>query len=169
MRNVFRRSMVVAVVAATLATFAVATPAQAVSTVQYKNRGDCLSATRPSQDNVAGMAPCRQPNTHWVIIDKGEWNGHQLVQLKNNWNGRCLDSHGSTTGTQTYVIGCNTGSYQIWEVFVNSNNTRTFKSWGAWDGPRRHMCLWGQGTSEPPAIGACDVRAAEQQFTRISG
>jgi hypothetical protein len=97
---------------------------------------------------------------------------NDVVKLRNVRYNRCLDSHAGRNGDNAYNIGCNTGNYQLWEVFYN--NTRTFKSWGAWKNQGLHLCVgservgFGDGSVQYfPVLQTCNRNSAQQQWSKL--
>ena len=131
-------------VAALLATVLFAAPAQADTVRTYYNG---------YIGNHAYLAPHDDSSGAYMFM--GAWyydwhvqqisdspSGHDRVYLKTAASGgRCLDDHAVSSGGKAVAISCNGGDYQIWEVFYESNNSRVFKSWGAWTKQSRHLCL----------------------------
>jgi hypothetical protein len=90
-----------------------------------------------------------------------------LLQLKNVQYGTCLDSNATDTGP-VFTRGCNTGDYQIWEIFrtVSGGTTYfTFKSWGAWTLQGRHRCIATEGTNAQLHLAVCDTTNQRQQWS----
>ena len=78
--------------------------------------------------------------------------------------GRCLDDHAAASGGRAWVISCNGGDYQLWEVFYQSNGSRVFKSWGAWTKQGRHLCLASTSGSYYAVMTTCNESAQRQQW-----
>ena len=75
----------------------------------------------------------------------------------------CLDSHAATSGGAAWVVRCNGGNYQKWEVFYPSNGTRVFKSYGAYTQQGLHLCLSSSG-DHAVIMATCNANAARQQW-----
>lgn len=160
----------VAVVAAIVGMLALAGPAQAVeSVVKYQN-GNCIGINDGSiqTSQPVDMISCSGTKANWgVTTIDSDWNGHPIARFINKATGLCLDTlgHGLNQGVWTYA--CNTGHYQWFEVFTNSNGTRTFKSYAAYyDQGGQHLCLEDNGNGLPVTLQTC-TSAANQQFTRV--
>ena len=158
-------SAVLAVLTTTVATLSLAAPADAADSLRrLKNDGYATWAfgnPSPARAMTSG-AGGEYPEMVWRYQPRGTLNGHPLVKFQNNYNGRCLDSHASTT--QVWLIGCNTGSYQLWEVFVNSDGSHTYKSYGAWVNQRAHVCMVAQGVQGYLNLTTCNATAGTQQW-----
>jgi hypothetical protein len=91
-------------------------------------------------------------------------SGHTRVFLKTTTGNRCLDSHAGNVGNAVYVLSCNGGDYQIWEVFYPGNGTRVFKSWGSWTQQSRHLCMTSSSDPTVVNLATCNQNAARQQW-----
>lgn len=133
-------------------------PAQAADSNTYvKNArfsGWAFSAN--AVDDALVTAVCCGPTTVWRYQPRQTSpSGHALVKLQNNANGGCMDSARSLNAVATR--GCNTGTYQLWEVFNNSGGTRTYKSWGAWVNQGAHVCMSASDSTDWLRLGPCNV------------
>jgi hypothetical protein len=167
-RGVARALTVIGTVIAAVAL--IAGPAQA-ATVQYKNSkwsSKCMSISTSSAAGPAVGLTCSSSSTsdNWTIIGRGtSTSGRALQQLQNASNGRCLDSHAALAGGTAYVIGCNSGNYQVWEIFLNSGGTRTFKSWGAWTLQNSHVCLQMPLNGGDLKMATCNTGSTDQRWS----
>jgi len=91
-------------------------------------------------------------------------SNHDRVFLKTYDGGRCLDSHAGNVGNAAWVINCNGGDYQIWEVFYQSNGSRVFKSWGSWTQQSRHLCITSSSDPTVVNLATCSETATRQQW-----
>ena len=156
--------------AVTVAVLSFAVPAHAASIVRYAiddgSQSKCLQAVNQS-DARASLGDCRTMRANeWKVEDKTNpaISPNTMVKLVNQGNNRCLDSYTNSTSTVVYAIGCNTGNNQLWEVFFNSDGSRTFKSWGSWKSKGTHLCLyWDVNIA---TLATCNANAAHQQWIR---
>lgn len=147
------RMLAVAVVVAIASTPAMAAPAQAVDSYVYLNNNywnrTWVAHTTGAVGRVnlavpgVGHGGGDYPYTLWRYQPRGTLNGHELVKFQNDDSGYCLDSRGSVV--EIWASGCNTGAYQLWEVFRNANGSRTYKSYGAWINQHAHVCMKATG------------------------
>jgi hypothetical protein len=129
---------------AVLATAVVlAAPASAVDTdrrVQNVESGQRIFATAVGGSEATTTTCCTRI-VSWKFEPRGTSpSGHVLAKFQSNQNNGCLDSHG-VSSSQVFNIACNTGDYQLWEVFNNSNGTQTFKSWGDFTHGNLNTCM----------------------------
>ena len=167
-RRVWWPAVIMSVLAALVVAGTSAGPAQAADSLRYlKNDGYATWAFgSPSVGRaLTSSAGGEYPEMVWRYQPRSTLNGHPLVKFQNNYNGRCLDSHASTT--QVWIIGCNTGSYQLWEVFVNSDGSHTYKSYGAWVNQRAHVCMVAQGVQGYLNLTTCNATAGTQQWRSL--
>lgn len=152
------------------ASLALASPAHAVEYPAYANKanGQCLQGT--SADNpVLSYACDNGSDQDWEIESRPQTGtSNQVVKLRNVRYNRCLDSYGGVRYDAPYTVGCNSGNYQLWEVFINSNGTRTFKSWGAWKHQGLHLCLSSSpsGPNASDLLNICNRNSDYQQWHR---
>jgi hypothetical protein len=100
----------------------------------------------------------------WKSVAKGRSaSGHSLIQLKSLLNGRCIDSNAAAAGGIAWLRGCNTGDYQIWEVFRDGDHF-LFKSWGAWTQQGWHLCLKATGNPGTVKMAVCDPNNDGQRW-----
>jgi hypothetical protein len=168
-RNVLTRTLMVASVV--LGSLAVVSPAQAADTPTYQNRGTGQCIEGSYSDNVqVPMYRCDGTVIQdWEIEERPQpQTGQMVVKLRNIAANKCLDSGFNGANQFVYTKGCNTGNYQLWEVFINSNGTRTFKSWGAWVHHGQHLCLSTNGVDRSPLVGVCNAANPIQQWYRQS-
>ncbi|GAB3901788.1 ricin-type beta-trefoil lectin domain protein [Kibdelosporangium lantanae] len=91
-------------------------------------------------------------------------SGHDRVFLHASGDANlCLDQHAATNGGAAWVISCNGGNYQIWEVFYESNHSRVFKGWGSWTQQSLHLCLSSSGNTAV-IMATCNESASRQQW-----
>jgi hypothetical protein len=168
-RNSLKRSVVAA--ATVLASLAVASPAHAAEYPTYANKkwGECLRG-RGYDAVPLWTDPCNNSSEQdWEVESRPQsGTSNDVVKLRNVRYNRCLDSNAGVNDDPAVNTSCNTGTYQLWEVFYNSNGTRTFKSWGAWKHQGLHLCL-----SEIPDgrdywvyIRTCDRNSSLQQWIK---
>ncbi|MCX4909093.1 RICIN domain-containing protein [Streptomyces sp. NBC_00878] len=150
---------------------ATATPAQAVTYPAYADKayGECLEG-RSLDTGPLALWPCDNSSEQdWEVESRPQsGTSNDVVKLRNIRYNRCLDSHAGVNNDYLFNISCNTGNYQLWEVFYNSNGTRTFKSWGAWRHQGLHLCLSSNpaGRDFSPLLKTCNRNSAYQQWTR---
>lgn len=108
---------------------------------------------------------------NWAPTAKGTLNGRNLRQFQyvahrpdttKPWGG-CMDSKGVASGGRPGTVACNTGDYQIWQIFKNGNGSLTFKNLGSWTNQGRHLCL-GVNSSKTVQMLTCDADSAYQQW-----
>ncbi|BFU42280.1 hypothetical protein KRMM14A1004_05170 [Krasilnikovia sp. MM14-A1004] len=95
------------------------------------------------RNHAAGVESLFGRATSWSVEDKGTINGHHKVRLVDASrvpSDGCLDSHAEVNGGHPYVIACNSGDYQIWEVFKTGDYV-VFKSYGAYTQQHVHVCV----------------------------
>jgi hypothetical protein len=144
-------------------------PAQAAETTHgyynaYIGNTRWLVAYEDSGDTQAFMSNFVGQTWHIQQISDSP-SGHDRVFLKTESSGgRCLDSHAAKNGGGAWVISCNGGDYQIWEVFYESNNARVFKSWGAWTKQGLHLCLATTSANHYVIMSTCNESSARQQW-----
>jgi hypothetical protein len=169
MRNGVTRILLVAAVV--LGSLTVVSPAQAADTPTYRNRatGQCLEGSW-TDDGPTEMFSCDGTTFQdWLIEERPQPQTQQMVvKLRNVRTGTCLDGGNDGPNQFFYTRGCNTGNYQLWEVFINSNGTRTFKSWGAWVHHGRHLCISTNGPERRPLVGNCNAANPIQQWDRLA-
>ncbi|MEU1345223.1 RICIN domain-containing protein [Streptomyces sp. NPDC005827] len=169
MRNSLKGALVAAVTV--LASIAVVSPAQSATYPSYANKkyGECLTG-RSTDGNVLWTESCDGSSQQdWEVESRPQTGtSNDVVKLRNVRYNRCLDSGAGVNNDPVTNNSCNTGNYQLWEVFYNTNGTRTFKSWGAWKNQGLHLCLSSDPASRdyPVLIRTCDRNSAVQQWTR---
>jgi hypothetical protein len=108
---------------------------------------------------------------NWQVIAKGTLDGRNLRQFKyaaqrsdttKPWGG-CMDSKAVASGGRPGTVGCNTGNYQVWQIFKNANGSLTFKNLGSWTEQGRHLCL-GVNSSKTVQMLTCNANSAYQQW-----
>jgi hypothetical protein len=138
---------------AALAAAAVATtmllPAAAHAATSYRqfrtiHSGYCLrpySSFLDVRANSCNISPTR--NRDWMIIKRGNLNGHALWQIENRGNGHCLGRGGDDLSNGGYIehTSCSQASDQIFEVFPDGGGVITLGSYGAWTQRGLHLCL----------------------------
>jgi Ricin-type beta-trefoil lectin domain len=166
-----RRMLTAMIVAALVALpLGLSAPAQAATYPAYANKytGECLQGR--SFDAPALTFPCDNGSDQdWEVESRPQsGTSNDVVKLRNIRYNRCIDSHASVNNENFYTIGCNTGNWQLWEVFYNSNGTRTFKSWGAWKNQGLHLCLSSDplGADYLPLLRTCNRNSSLQQWSR---
>jgi hypothetical protein len=162
-----KRTLAVAV-AATIASLALATPAQAVAYARYATSDNALCIGGENSDAGLFLVSCSTStlNDWQTELRPQTGSSNTVMKLRNRQSGRCLDSKSNTNGTIVYNIGCNLGNNQLWEKFYNKNGTITLKSWGAWKSNARHLCI--AKVSHRPALATCNANLASQQWIQQS-
>jgi hypothetical protein len=152
-----------------------ALPAQAAAGEYYQNTSSWGCIIDPGLESdpnrVATTDTCGGNNSYvmnWSVIGRGTSpSGHNLVQLKGTFNGKCLDTNSTDTGA-IWEKGCATGFNQVWEVFRQTQSsgatTITFKSWGAWKYHARHRCMKATAQTGQIVLAVCDTGAASQNW-----
>ena len=111
------------------ATFLFARSADAATARSYLNNylggGHYLNASSTTQ----GPANTDGYNV-WSVQSITSPTANDMVYLHMG-STMCLDSHAATNGGAAWVVKCNGGNYQKWEVFYPSNGTRVFKGYGS--------------------------------------
>jgi len=159
------------IVAAAAMALTFAAPAEAAqSIVKYKN-GNCMAVDEntTAYDQAIDMASCTGSKSNWrvKIIDE-DWNGHPIARFQNVATGMCMDTLAHVTDEAVFTHACNEGHYQWFEVFTNSNGTRTFKSYAAYyDQGHLNLCIQDRGNNLVAKLETC-TSAANQQFTRVA-
>jgi hypothetical protein len=175
MLHIFRRQLRAGAVLGALATLAtsaiVAAPAaQAADPVRYL-RNDwtqtwVYSTGAGNRARMTGTSGATA-NKAWRYQYRFTLNGHPVVRLQNLWNNSCLDTNGTTS--QVWTLGCNTGGYQLWEVFTNSDGSTTYKSYGAYIFSSRHVCMApNQLLRTTLDLVACNTNASAQQWRSVA-
>jgi hypothetical protein len=126
----------------------------------YANGGD---AQLKSQSCYAGCYDYQR----WYSIVKPTRSpsGHKLIQLKSYLNSRCIDDNAAAAGGAAWLRGCNSGDYQVWEVFPIGSTKFVFKSWGAWTLQSRHLCLKASGNPGVVKMTTCDTGNDAQRWS----
>jgi hypothetical protein len=164
-----------ATVALVLGGLAAASPAAAASQT-FENaairNGYMLACCSSQQANPAWLQ--QFANVSWSVYHRGDVNGHSIVQIQSADvpEAGCLDSHGNSAGGQVWVQACNSGDYQLWEVFHVSDSSQSyvvFKSRGAWTKQGKHLCIAGKHTDdgtirEGAVLKTCNVGDVWQRF-----
>ncbi|MCW2502219.1 MAG: hypothetical protein JWO79_503 [Actinomycetia bacterium] len=115
-------------------------------------------------------APIRVTDTGWgadtyhtQAFKPSGWTGNPLRRLVDNDHGGCVDSHDAGKGDKVWLMGCNGGDYQVWEIFHASNGAIVFKSYSAWVRHHQHLCIEGNG-DRSATLETCDVNRDWQQW-----
>jgi hypothetical protein len=102
----------------------------------------------------------------FTIEDKGTYDGKPQVKFQNGW-GFCLDSNGNHSSGSAWFNACNSGDYQLWQIFTNSNGTKTYKNKGAWTRQGRNLCLSTGGVNRAVIVEFCGLTTARQQWAEM--
>ncbi|MEV6383055.1 RICIN domain-containing protein [Streptomyces sp. NPDC051773] len=151
---------------------AAATPAQAVTYPSFADtHGECLEGRNTDVGPLAAW-PCDNGSSaqDWEVEYRNrDETDNDVVKLRNVRHNRCLDTHAGVRGDEVFNHSCNTGDYQLWEVFKNSNRTWTLKSWGAWTRQGLHLCLSSSpaGPGFVPRLNTCNRNSRYQQWKRL--
>ena len=144
------------------ATFLFAGPANAATVRSYLNNylggGHYLNAS----DTTQGPVNTDGYNVWSVQSITPSPTTNDMVYLHMG-DTMCLDSHAATNGGAAWVIRCNGGNYQKWEVFYPSNGTRVFKSYGSYTQQRLHLCLSVSG-NHAVIMQTCNTANTKQQW-----
>ncbi|MBT0770024.1 ricin-type beta-trefoil lectin domain protein [Kineosporia sp. J2-2] len=170
MRTFLRSTVVTGFIALML--LAVSAPAQAASYPSYKNKktGQCLEGQARDTWSVSAYTCDGNSAQDWEVESRPQkGTKNDVVKLRNVKYNRCMDSKAGKDDSVFYNVSCNTGDYQLWEVFYNSNGTRTFKSWGAWTKQGLHLCLSDnpKSTIYAPLLKTCNRNSALQQWSKV--
>jgi hypothetical protein len=152
-----------------VAAIALAAPAQAVDTDRYvKNvgSGQWVFATSVPSRSATTSVCCSRINSWKFEPRSTSPSGHTLAKFQSNWNNGCLDSHASVSAV--WIVACNTGDYQLWEIFANSNGTQTFKSWGAFRHQGAHVCMGALSGNGNLSMFTCNTADGHQQWRNAS-
>ncbi|GID97946.1 ricin-type beta-trefoil lectin domain protein [Amorphoplanes digitatis] len=103
----------------------------------------------------------------FTIEDKGTYDSQPQVKIQNGY-GRCLDSRGNHSSESAWFLSCNSGDYQLWQIFTNGNGTKTYKNKGAWTQQGRHLCLASSGVNRAVIMQFCGLTTGRQQWTEIA-
>ncbi|MEV6306956.1 hypothetical protein AB0M02_46695 [Actinoplanes sp. NPDC051861] len=103
----------------------------------------------------------------FTIEDKGTYDRQPQVKFQNGW-GYCLDSRGNHSSQSAWWVACNSGDYQLWQIFTNSNGTKTYKNKGAWTNQSRNLCLSTTGVNRAVIMQFCQLTTGPQQWTEIA-
>jgi Ricin-type beta-trefoil lectin domain len=146
-------------------------PAQAATYPAYANKytGECLQGRSTDVAPVLTFRCDNGSDQDWEVESRPQrGTSNDVVKLRNVKYNRCIDSHAGVNNDYFFNISCNTGNWQLWEVFYNSNGTRTFKSWGAWTYQGLHLCLSSDpdGADYAPLLRTCNRNSSLQQWTR---
>lgn len=155
-------------VAALLGTVTVAAPAQADTWRKYSSAyyGDNYwIGTVSGTSGTALHLDVTSDASFWSVEQTSDSpSGHDRVYLKTAVSGGlCIDDNAVSSGGTPKAISCNGGSYQLWEVFYQSNGTRVFKSWGAWTLQSRHLCL-AAAADRKIIMSTCNEASTRQQW-----
>jgi hypothetical protein len=135
----------------------------------------CIDSQGGGEHPAYTNAPCdpSNKNQRWNVAvgsDPDPGQGRQaLVTLQNVATGNCLDGDHGDDGA-AWVQSCNTGAFQLWEVFLQRASdaddkvVTVFKSWGAWIQDRKHVCLYADAGSVSLKLRTCDATNARQQW-----
>jgi hypothetical protein len=164
-RASLRTGLVLGAVLSALASILVfASPASADSFKTYYNAylGPSHYLTYPASGNAKAKIG---PINVWRIQQISDSpSNHDRVYLKTYSDNRCLDSHAGNVGNAAWVISCNGGDYQIWEVFYQANGSRVFKSWGSWTQDGRHLCITSSSDPTVVNLATCNESYTRQQW-----
>ncbi|MET7574301.1 hypothetical protein ABZT04_38360 [Streptomyces sp. NPDC005492] len=162
-----------ATIALAFASLAWAGPASAASQ-NFENAGlrDGYKLVCCSSDKANPVWLEQFANASWSVYHRGDTNGHSIVQMQSADRpaAGCLDSHGNSAGGQVWVQACNSGDYQLWEVFHVSDSSQSyvvFKSRGAYTKQGKHLCIAGLkngGIREGIVLKTCNVNDVWQRF-----
>lgn len=148
---------------------AVVTPAQAVDpTRQYKSdaHNACMMPWAAQVGSRIVTSDCSVEFDVWRVRPRGTSpSGKKLVQLANTAFGNCIDTVGRGSEGVMLFGSCNDGPNQMWEVHTGGGDT-VLKSWGAWTGQGRHLCLHANGAEADVTVTTCNVNNRDQQWKR---
>ncbi|GAB3277632.1 ricin-type beta-trefoil lectin domain protein [Kineosporia babensis] len=159
-----RASVVLAVLFSILAaSFVFADSASAVTARNYWNAS--LGKSHWLGGPLKQEGPMKTGGINTFIIQQlsDSPSGKDRVFLKLYDSKNCLDSHAASNAQAAWAVKCNGGDYQIWEVFYQKDNSRVFKSWGAWTKQRKHLCLAGW-QSGAVVMANCNESALNQRW-----
>jgi transcriptional regulator with XRE-family HTH domain len=151
-------------------------PESIPGSLTFKSRftaNSCIDSLGGGEHPAYTNAPCdpSNQNQRWNVAvgSKPSQGRQELVTLTNVATGSCLDGDHSDDGN-AWVQGCNDGAFQLWEVFLlrasneDDQVVTVFKSWGAWQQDRKHVCLYADAGSVSLKLRTCDATNARQQW-----